>query len=152
MTLPISGLPYLRSSALAPARSMYIFVARYSGHTWYFHYLWRRQIVTPRSQSCEGVLRLGGVANGVLPSHSDHLDLDEPQPLAHTLPSNRPGANDDADDDVQCWLRPSGPRNPSVQCTQGCLGTTSLPSSRRLHLPSQRQRELGTGAGLSRYG
>jgi hypothetical protein len=55
---------------------------------------------------------LGGVANGVLPSHSDHLDLDEPQPLAHTLPSNRPGANDDADDDVQCWLRPSGPRNP----------------------------------------
>jgi hypothetical protein len=81
-----------------------------------------------------------------------HLDLDEPQPLAHTLPSNRPGANDDADDDVQCWLRPSGPRNPSVQCTQGCLGTTSLPSSRRLHLPSQRQRELGTGAGLSRDG
>ena len=35
-----------------------------------FLLLWRRQIVTPRSQSCEGVLGLGGVAKGVLPSHS----------------------------------------------------------------------------------
>src|SRR5438445_695923 len=32
--------------------------------------MWRRQIVIPRSQSCEGVLGLGGVANGVLPSPS----------------------------------------------------------------------------------
>ena len=35
-----------------------------------FLLLWRRQIGTPRSQSCEGVLGLGGVAKGVLPSHS----------------------------------------------------------------------------------
>jgi hypothetical protein len=35
-----------------------------------FLLLWRRQIATPHSQSCEGVLGLGGVANGVLPSHS----------------------------------------------------------------------------------
>jgi hypothetical protein len=34
-----------------------------------FLLLWRRQIVTPRSQLCEGVLGLGGVAKGVLPSH-----------------------------------------------------------------------------------
>jgi hypothetical protein len=42
--------------------------------------------------------------------------------LAYTLPSNRPGADDDADDDVQHGPRPSGLGSPLVQCTQGCLG------------------------------
>jgi hypothetical protein len=37
--------------------------------------------------------------------HRGHLDLDEPQPLADTTLSNRPGADDDADDNASCQLR-----------------------------------------------
>lgn len=39
--------------------------------------------------------------------HRGHLDLNEPQPLAYTTLSNRPGADDDADDDASCQLRHS---------------------------------------------
>jgi hypothetical protein len=39
--------------------------------------------------------------------HRGHLDLDEPQPLAYTTLSNRPGADDDADGDASCQLRHS---------------------------------------------
>lgn len=44
--------------------------------------------------------------------HRFHLNLDEPQRLAHTPPSNRPDADDDANDDVQYRLRPSRARSP----------------------------------------
>jgi hypothetical protein len=39
--------------------------------------------------------------------HRVHLDLNEPQPLDYTTLSNRPGADDDADDDASCQLRHS---------------------------------------------
>jgi hypothetical protein len=65
MTLPISGLPHSRSSALALARPMYTFVARYSGHTWYFHYCGAGKSLSRVANHVRGV-----VANGVLPSHS----------------------------------------------------------------------------------
>jgi hypothetical protein len=55
-----------------------------------FLLLWRRQIVTPRSQSCEGVLGLGGVAKGVLPSHSPgNRSVPAPLvPVVHAPPSH----------------------------------------------------------------
>src|SRR5947209_13338168 len=46
----------------------------------------------------------------------------KPHRLAHTLQSNRPGADDDTDDDVQRGPRPSAIGSPIVQRTQGCLG------------------------------
>jgi hypothetical protein len=58
--------------------------------------------------------------------HPFHLNLDQPHRLAHILPSNRPGA----DDDVQHGPRPS--RLPPCAVHARVPRTTSLPSSRLL--------------------
>jgi hypothetical protein len=55
-----------------------------------------------------------------------HLELDEPRRLAQALPSNRPGADDDADDDVQYWLRPSGLGSPTCSARKDAYDLTAI--------------------------
>jgi hypothetical protein len=55
------------------------------------------------------------------------------QEWAHTAPSNGPGADDDADNNVEYWLRQSGLGIPRA-LHQEMPRTTSLPSSRLLNL------------------
>jgi hypothetical protein len=68
--------------------------------------------------------------------HQFYLDFDQPHRLAHMLLSNRSGADDDADDDVQYRPRPSGLGSPCAVHAR-MPRTTSLPSSRLLHLSAR---------------
>ena len=63
--------PYLETfRVLAPVRSRYTFVARYNGHVWYFRYCGAGKSLPRVANHVRGCWVLGGVAKGVLPSHS----------------------------------------------------------------------------------
>ncbi|MCJ1472181.1 hypothetical protein MMC13_000828 [Lambiella insularis] len=70
--------------------------------------------------------------------HRFHLDLDESRRLAHALPSNWPGADGDADDDVHhcCGRKGEAP----LRAVHAKMSTTSPPSFTTTP-PSQHQRE-----------
>jgi hypothetical protein len=78
--------------------------------------------------------------------HLFHLDLTDLIDWAHTLPSNRPSADNNADGDVQCRPRRSGLGSPLCSARKD-VRRSHFPSSRLLH-PLSTNASYGAFIGL----
>ena len=123
--------PAVFISRSLPCRWVYIFdaspifanIANASAVAGFRRHPSRRFISSP---SAAPTTPLGSVCLASPACYRFHLDLDEPQRLIHALPSSRPDAGSNTDDDVQYWIRPQWRGFPTCSARRDTYDLTAI--------------------------